>query len=154
EPDEEKIALALADLRADKIRTDALATPDDVDRTSARHELSASEAAFLAIAAEAEALAIPVSEGPLPVDGSRDRPTEARSTTADLDPLRLFFHDISAYPLLSQQDEIVLARAIEFGRRANDELAGGASSVEVEARLQEAAERGVRARRRFIGSNL
>jgi len=45
------------------------------------------------------------------------------------DLVRLYLTDIGQYPLLTKDDEVRLAKAIEFGKSAGDELRKGGKEV-------------------------
>ncbi|HSJ34405.1 MAG TPA: sigma-70 family RNA polymerase sigma factor [Acidimicrobiia bacterium] len=75
-----------------------------------------------------------------------------RSATADT--VGLYLDDVADHHLLTAEDEIELARAIEAGRKAGSQLdQEGLSDAERE-RLEEAVEAGEEARAIFISSNL
>ncbi|MDP8959183.1 MAG: sigma-70 family RNA polymerase sigma factor [Actinomycetota bacterium] len=67
--------------------------------------------------------------------------------------VRQYLEEIGAYPLLTQQDEVELAKAIEQGEKARSAL-GGDHAPSERARLEDLATRGEAARQRFIQSNL
>ena len=50
-----------------------------------------------------------------------------RPEGGDQDLVRVYLDEIGRYPLLSKEDEVVLAQAIEAGREAAAELAAGGS---------------------------
>jgi RNA polymerase primary sigma factor len=68
--------------------------------------------------------------------------------------IRQYLDGIGAYALLTAEEEVTLAKAIERGRKAEVALAGSRTSADQRAELTEAAEAGERARRRFIQANL
>jgi RNA polymerase primary sigma factor len=71
------------------------------------------------------------------------------------DPVRMYLRDIRPVPLLSQQDEVALARRIERGKQAQERLAKEPHlSPEERQRLMAAVRRGEEARRRLIEANL
>jgi RNA polymerase sigma factor (sigma-70 family) len=71
------------------------------------------------------------------------------------DLVRLYLSDIGQYPLLTKEDEVRLARAIEDGAAARAELdAGGPLSPVRRRELLSLARAGVAAERTFVQSNL
>jgi len=82
------------------------------------------------------------------MDGRRD--SEVMEDLA-----RRYLREIGAYPLLTADQEVELAKAIEHGRRAQEDLdarfTGDDANTEV---LRRAVETGTDAKRRFIQSNL
>jgi RNA polymerase primary sigma factor len=83
------------------------------------------------------------------------------STTAevlhptDVDDLRLYLEAAAREPLLTKQEEVELAMAIERGEEAERRLgAGRIRSEKTKRKLQEDIRRAQRARRRFILANL
>jgi RNA polymerase primary sigma factor len=93
-----------------------------------------------------------------PDDLRRDAQDGARRTvTGDL--VRIYLREIGRVPLLTAQDEVDLAKAIEAGLFAEEKLQGGrASSVECSgallADLELLASEGMRAKQRLIEANL
>jgi RNA polymerase primary sigma factor len=86
---------------------------------------------------------------------------ETRTRTPDqLDPLALYLDAMGRYPLLTDIDEVELARTIEAGKQAESALAapdrasGTAESRAETEELQKAVAAGRAAKRRFIQSNL
>jgi RNA polymerase sigma factor (sigma-70 family) len=77
------------------------------------------------------------------------------SESADTDSLRLYLRDVSRYPLLSKEEEIGLAQAIEAGRDAagTDSSRSGLTSDE-KADLRRIEIRAANARQIFVSSNL
>jgi RNA polymerase primary sigma factor len=69
------------------------------------------------------------------------------------DMVGLYLKQAAEVPLLTQQEEIDLAKAIERGREARDELAKGGSPIERREELRKSIEDGTRARERLIISN-
>jgi RNA polymerase primary sigma factor len=86
----------------------------------------------------------------------RDEPDRVRRTgTADL--VRIYLREIGKVPLLTAQDEVELAKAIEAGLFATEMLHGGCKVVGTGpsgAELNMLAELGDRARQRLIEANL
>ncbi len=66
--------------------------------------------------------------------------------------LRRYLDEIGAYPLLTAEEEVELARAIDLGDRAREALDAG--EVENVARARRYILKGEEARQRFISSNL
>jgi RNA polymerase primary sigma factor len=73
----------------------------------------------------------------------------------DIDDLRLYLEVAGAEPLLTKQEEVELAIAIEHGKEAEARLASGRiRSDATKRKLREERRRAERARRRFILANL
>jgi RNA polymerase sigma factor (sigma-70 family) len=73
----------------------------------------------------------------------------------DEDLVRLYLTDIGQYALLTKDDEVRLAKAIEAGKEATTELAEAASLTAAKKReLRRAARQGEDAERQFVQSNL
>ncbi|MFL6206985.1 MAG: sigma-70 factor domain-containing protein, partial [Acidimicrobiales bacterium] len=72
------------------------------------------------------------------------------------DLVRLYLTDIGQYPLLTKDDEVRLAQAIEAGNEARGELdAGGKEVTPARKReLRRTARQGETAERTFVQSNL
>ncbi len=71
------------------------------------------------------------------------------------DLVRLYLTDIGQYPLLTKEDEVRLAKAIEGGQEAGEKLETAVDLPVQEAReLRRAARKGREAERRFVQSNL
>src|SRR4051812_12415732 len=72
------------------------------------------------------------------------------------DLVRLYLTDIGQYPLLTKDDEVRLAKAIEFGKGAGDELlaAGKECTAAKRRELRRTAREGEDAERTFVQSNL
>jgi RNA polymerase primary sigma factor len=68
--------------------------------------------------------------------------------------VRQYLDGIGTYDLLTAEDEVMLAKAIERGRAAEAELESGEFTEEARAGLEAAINAGLRARRRFIQANL
>jgi hypothetical protein len=68
------------------------------------------------------------------------------------DLVRLYLTDIGQHPLLTKEDEVELAQAIEAGVAAREELDEGGRSVPVGRRrvLRREARAGEEAERRFV----
>ncbi len=69
------------------------------------------------------------------------------------DMVGLYLKQAAEVPLLTQQEEIDLAKAIERGKESRDELAKGGAPVERREELRKNIEDGTRARERLIISN-
>ncbi len=71
------------------------------------------------------------------------------------DLVRLYLTDIGQYTLLTKDDEVRLAKAIEAGKLANEEMANTANLTPTKRReLRKAAREGEIAERAFVQSNL
>src|SRR3954447_15186907 len=71
------------------------------------------------------------------------------------DLVRLYLTDIGQYPLLTKDDEVRLAQAIEGGNTARAELdAAGTLTAARKRDLRRTARDGERAERTFVQSNL
>jgi RNA polymerase primary sigma factor len=73
---------------------------------------------------------------------------------AELDLFRLYLDEVGRHPLLTRQDEVELSQAYEAGLDARLRLAEADPADPARPQLQAAADRGERARRRMIESNL
>ena len=74
---------------------------------------------------------------------------------SDVDDLRLYLEAAGAEPLLTKEQEVELAMAIEHGKEAEQKLASGRiRSERTRQRLKEEIRQAQRARRRFILANL
>jgi RNA polymerase sigma factor (sigma-70 family) len=80
----------------------------------------------------------------------RNRP----SVTDTVDLTRRYLSELGSYPLLTAEQEVTLAKAIEAGRAAEIELAEGSPTRARKAKLQVEVEAAQVARRTFIQSNL
>jgi RNA polymerase sigma factor (sigma-70 family) len=80
------------------------------------------------------------------------RPTESDGT---VDLTRRYLAELGSYPLLTAEDEVELAQAIEAGRRAQQRLSSDETlDKKTKAKLVAEVEVAAEARRRFIQSNL
>ncbi len=114
-----------------------------------------------AIDAAVRALA---EEGVDVVDVAQEEDTEAeirradveagrRATTSDL--VRIYLREIGRVPLLTAEDEVELAKAIEAGLFAEEKLGGGYPTLgAVHGDLELLVREGVRAKQRLIEANL
>ena len=79
----------------------------------------------------------------------------AQVSPSDRDLLHLYFDDIGRHDLLGREDELRLARVIEAGRIAAEELASrGPGAADRTAELQALTVAGERARDAFVSANL
>jgi RNA polymerase sigma factor (sigma-70 family) len=77
------------------------------------------------------------------------------SNEREQDLVRLYLDSIGRYPLLSQEDEVRLAQAIEAGRQAEQELSTARDPTPRRAdELQRIKRKGDRAFEQFVNSNL
>ena len=86
---------------------------------------------------------------------SRDKHTDSNVLIPD-DTLSLYLNQMGELPLLSQEEEVVLAKKIERGRQAQKQLKGQAESeltCDQIAELQRQVEKGQQARQHFIEAN-
>lgn len=150
--DGRRIELALRDLEDDAYRTGRELDSVDVQRASARHGLSVAELAAVELRAEAIGLLPLSSDDSLPgrIAWEELQRPEARG----VDSLQRWFDEAAHHPLLKQEQEVALARAMEASTAASHELAAGELAPPVRAKLEELVERGVRAKTIFIESNL
>ena len=82
---------------------------------------------------------------------------ESPATADDLSPdsaAALYLREIRRTPLLTADEEVVLAKQIEAGRDAARRLTEGAASADERAPLEEAVRQGDAARKRLIEANL
>ncbi|MEL7157956.1 MAG: sigma-70 factor domain-containing protein, partial [Actinomycetota bacterium] len=71
------------------------------------------------------------------------------------DLVRLYLTDIGQYPLLTKEDEVRLAQAIEQGKEATEELEADTDlSATRKRELRRTARKGRDAERTFVQSNL
>jgi RNA polymerase sigma factor (sigma-70 family) len=77
-----------------------------------------------------------------------------RHEGSDQDLVRLYLDEIGRYPLLTKDDEANLARAIEVGRDAGQELASPAVSASKRRHLRTLVRDGENANNTFINANL
>jgi RNA polymerase sigma factor (sigma-70 family) len=154
--DGRRIELALRDLEDDAYRTGRELDSVDVQRAAARHGLSVAELAAVELRAEAVGLLPLSSDDSLPgrIAWEELQRPEARG----LDSLQRWFDEAARYPLLNQEQEVALARAMEASTAASRELVTGLAADEltepVRVKLEDIVERGMRAKTIFIESNL
>jgi DNA-directed RNA polymerase sigma subunit (sigma70/sigma32) len=79
---------------------------------------------------------------------------QVQSHTQDEDPVRLYLDSIGKYPLLTQEQEWALSKAIEEGQEAKNELARGDLNDARKQLLLKVAARGDAAGEQFVNSNL
>ena len=74
----------------------------------------------------------------------------------DEDLVRLYLTDIGQYTLLTKDDEVRLAKAIEAGKEAIEQLDAGGKDVTAARKreLRRTARQGEEAERQFVQSNL
>jgi RNA polymerase sigma factor (sigma-70 family) len=77
-----------------------------------------------------------------------------RTDREDEDLVRRYLGEIGRYPLLSKEDEVRLARMIEDGHRARDELEAGGAPPARRRELRRVVRSGARAEETFVQSNL
>ena len=75
-----------------------------------------------------------------------------RPEGAEADLVRLYFDEIGKYPLLTKEDEGRLARAIEGGRQALEEVSAPGVSMARRRQLQREIRAGEQATREFIAT--
>ncbi len=89
---------------------------------------------------------------PKPRASRRSEPTRALS---EADDVRLYLEAAAREPLLSKEEEVELAMAIEHGEEAEAKLAGGRLKSEISIRkAKDTVRKGRAARQRFIRANL
>src|SRR4051794_14299679 len=88
------------------------------------------------------------------VDEARGCMAKERHEGSDQDLVRLYLDEIGRYPLLTKDDEASLARAIEIGRDAGQELAAPAVPAAKRRQLRTLVRDGERANHTFINANL
>ncbi|HWG61028.1 MAG TPA: RNA polymerase sigma factor RpoD [Streptosporangiaceae bacterium] len=89
-----------------------------------------------------------------PADTGRSQPDYGgRAGTGDL--VRIYLREIGRVPLLTAEDEVELAKAIEAGLFADEKLQGGFPRMDAQhTELGELAADGLRAKQRLIEANL
>jgi len=103
---------------------------------------------------EAEELS-PEPEG---LDDADIRHSVSKASATALEPIedavRLYLRDISPVPLLTAEEEVALAKAVEAGRAAAAKLRSGDVAPEERERLEAEVAQGKEARKRLTESNL
>ena len=81
------------------------------------------------------------------------RPTASRAATSDL--VRIYLREIGRVPLLTAEDEVELAKAIEAGLFAEEKLGGGMPMLDaINSDLELLVAEGTRAKQRLTEANL
>src|SRR6476620_1806699 len=89
---------------------------------------------------------------PEPKPSRRSEPTRSLS---EADDVRLYLEAAAREPLLTKEEEVELAMAIEHGEEAEERLAAGRLKSEVTIRkTKDLIRKGQAARQRFIRANL
>jgi RNA polymerase sigma factor (sigma-70 family) len=154
--DARKVDVAYGDLEADVHRTGKPVGSDELHRAAARHELSVGDLAILELRAESAGLLVSAADesGPGAIEWDDfERPTSGTR----VDSLMAWFDGAASVPLLDQQQEVALARAIEAGVRAATAISDEGPDVDVPGvreRLETMVERGGRARVVMTTANL
>jgi RNA polymerase primary sigma factor len=152
---EEKVTVAFQDLDADAKRTGANIGANELHQAAARHRLTVTELASLELLAE--------QAGLLPQGIDQDTSTDSDWSElgrkavhlSQIDSLQAWFEAASSFPLLFQPQEVALARAIEAGVDASNELSTRPPcEADVRLRLERFEERGAQAKAVFITANL
>src|SRR4051812_41557552 len=84
----------------------------------------------------------------------RARSQRRKSGNGTEDLVRQYLNELGGYALLTPEDEVELARAIELGNLADAALADGGVADVTRRELERRSAAGADARRRFIQSNL
>jgi RNA polymerase sigma factor (sigma-70 family) len=150
--DSRRVELAVRDLEDDAYRTGRELDTVDVQRAAARHGLSVAEQAAVELRAEAIGLLPLSSDDSLPGRINWDQLQRPEATAVD--SLQRWFESASRYPLLQQEQEVALARAMEAGSAASRELSANGLDMSLRSKLEGLVDRGVRAKAIFIESNL
>lgn len=150
----DKVASLLED---DHYRQGGVLEPDQVLQAGERHGLTPQE--LLAVQAELRARGILEAEGPeepepLPsTPEARPEPPEKESPEArDRDLLQQYLQEIGRVELLSAAEEVSLARRIEIGERAAQELL--VADLRDSHGLKTLAEEGLQAKQQMAAANL
>jgi len=100
-----------------------------------------------------EDLSTLAEEGPEAFGGVRESPATADDLSPD-SAAALYLREIRRTPLLTADEEVVLAKQMEAGRDAAQRLAEGAASPDERASLEDAVRQSDAARQRLIEANL
>src|SRR6266513_3205142 len=97
-----------------------------------------------------------VDQRPTRSDTKRTSVPKERVERDEEDLVRLYLTDIGQYPLLTTDDEVRLAKAIEAGNEARRDFEAGGRSLSATRRreLRKGAQEGEDAERTFVQSNL
>lgn len=98
-------------------------------------------------------LALAVERGEV---AGREEEGEADFDLGDIpatDTMGLYFHEMGRVPLLTPEEEVELARALERGRQAERQLATDGTDPEKRAELEQAIRLGEEARQKLIRAN-
>ena len=136
---------------------------DDVMRLAAASPVDFGEASRLAREAGIELvegggdawedLRTLAEEGPGAFSPVREAPAHADEFLPS-DPAALYLREISQTPLLTAEEEVTLAKQLEAGKEAQQELKAGVEDPERRSVLEDTVRIGDAARRRLIESNL
>ncbi len=86
-------------------------------------------------------------------DGSEDEETSDLSDISIDNAVSLYFREMGREPLLTREEEVELAKKMERGREAKEELDQDSHSPDERERLQRLIEEGKQARERLIKAN-
>ena len=151
--DDSLVERALDDLGDDLARTGVTLADDDVNRAAARHDLSIFELGELRRRAAERGLTESSTVVVSPLEDVRSQSARGDRAGDTTDTLRWLFDQLNGFPLLDAADEIVLARAIENGARAEAALSGG-SVAPNRGELEWAVDEGLGAKKRMVASNI
>jgi RNA polymerase primary sigma factor len=83
-----------------------------------------------------------------------EAPRPPRDQVTPDDPVRMYLREIGRVPLLSAEEEIRLAQAIQGGKDASDRLCEGSTDLPTRRALEEEARKGEIAQQRMVEANL